>query len=40
MSNKMQYRKRAIAIQFRAFIKVESAQYGRIVEFAKITPDN
>lgn len=26
--------------QFRDFIKAESAQYGRIVEFAKITPDN
>ena len=26
--------------QFRDFIKTESAQYGRIVEFAKITPDN
>jgi tripartite-type tricarboxylate transporter receptor subunit TctC len=26
--------------QFREFIKVESAQYARIVEFAKITPDN
>lgn len=26
--------------QFRAFIKVESAQYARIVDFAKITPDN
>ena len=26
--------------QFRDFIKSESAQYGRIVEYAKITPDN
>lgn len=26
--------------QFRDFIKTESAQYARIVEFAKITPDN
>ena len=26
--------------QFREFIKAESAQYARIVEFAKITPDN
>jgi tripartite-type tricarboxylate transporter receptor subunit TctC len=26
--------------QFRDFIKAESAQYARIVEFAKITPDN
>jgi tripartite-type tricarboxylate transporter receptor subunit TctC len=26
--------------QFRAFIKTESVQYGRIVEAAKITPDN
>ena len=26
--------------QFRDFIKSESAQYGRIVEAAKITPDN
>jgi tripartite-type tricarboxylate transporter receptor subunit TctC len=26
--------------QFRTFIKTESAQYGRIVEAAKITPDN
>jgi tripartite-type tricarboxylate transporter receptor subunit TctC len=26
--------------QFRAFIKAESVQYGRIVEAAKITPEN
>ena len=26
--------------QFREFIKTESAQYARIVEFARITPDN
>ena len=26
--------------QFRDFIKAESVQYGRIVDFAKITPDN
>ncbi len=26
--------------QFRDFIKTESVQYARLVEFAKITPDN
>jgi hypothetical protein len=26
--------------QFRTFIKTESVQYGRIVEAAKITPEN